>query len=424
MILFVCTIPCFANNQPVPTLQLSQQKYLPEYFNFYIIDYDNLKANLVYKNRDDIKKLDKYSRKQYKFLLNIEKKMSQNKYSDVYKKIANRPFLPYWYNLYHYYSDKNDYKNSIICLNNISLFYKQFGFNKDNGKMFSINWEYALKYYFNNDYKNAIPYIQIVLKEYDNSFFRTMLVDSYYQIKNYKECIVQANLIKKDDIDNSKIALDRKYLAFFNLKDYKSANKIAYELYSYSYPDKYTSNMRIATTSNGNDTKLKYYEEAKKYTSKKEQLWITNSLIYSIDKIKIDNKIKTTKGYIEAPYWDDIIKDVTSLMSLDFENERFDKYHKTVNNCLKYTGNDLKACFNNIKQEQEKINVKLVEQQREYEHKLAEYERIRQLQMLNVNLMEANYLQQQQNYILNRPRYTNTTITPIGNTYYMNTYSY
>ena len=112
-------------------------------------------------------------------------------------------------------------------------------------------------------------------------------------------------------------------------------------------------------------------------------------------------------------------------MSFQIKNQRFETYHNKLKQGLsKYKGNDLKNFLLSLKSDEEKFSQRLFDEYQEMNRQIAEEERLRQLRIMNANMQYSNYLQQQQNYILNRPRYTNTTIRPIGNTYYMNSYSY
>ena len=112
------------------------------------------------------------------------------------------------------------------------------------------------------------------------------------------------------------------------------------------------------------------------------------------------------------------------IMNYETLNSRYDEYHKDIQNCLNYKGNDLKACFANVIRKQEKISQKLWDNYREYCRQVDEAERLRQLQMINANISQQNYLIQQQNYALTRPTTYSTTVMPVGNMYYMTTTRY
>ena len=112
-------------------------------------------------------------------------------------------------------------------------------------------------------------------------------------------------------------------------------------------------------------------------------------------------------------------------MSFEVENERFNKFYQNVNDCIsKYSGNDLKACFNKINSDEEKYSNRLTLERQETIRSMEEQEKIRQMRLINANIIEANYLQRQQNYILNRPKYYNSTTTNFGNYSYTNGFSY
>ena len=112
-------------------------------------------------------------------------------------------------------------------------------------------------------------------------------------------------------------------------------------------------------------------------------------------------------------------------MTFSQEMERQNDFYKDARSCSsKYFGNDLKDCLNNLNIKQEKITQKLIIEQQERNRQIAELEKIRQMQMLNYNIIQQNNLIRQQNYELSRPKYYNSTISPVGNTYYINSYSY
>jgi hypothetical protein len=147
--------------------------------------------------------------------------------------------------------------------------------------------------------------------------------------------------------------------------------------------------------------------------------------ITPIEDKKIVNAGKTISGFTNLPSYKKIYdKDYAYMTNLEVA-ERQKNFHNSTNECIKkYKGNDLKACFANVNNEQREISYRLIEKHNEQMRRIAEQQRINEMRMMNYNLMQQNYNLQNINYQLSRPRYTNTTVTPIGNTYYMNSYSY
>ena len=298
-----------------------------------------------------------------------------------------------------------------------------------------IDTKLGLAYYMDYDYRNCIKlYLPLLQKDPDNIYMRDVVADAYFKIQDYHNAILHANKITKNNewLMTYKDALEIKYMSYFNLKKSNEANKIAYELFSYSYPNKKTASLRIAYTSQDDNTKLKYYNIAKKTMSDSNEIWKLNVEIgYYLDK-KIENATKKIAGYYKPLLWNDLTKKDANYMTIAKENIRFEDFYNENNTCIsKYTGNNLKACFDDIKNKQNSISQRLVEEYVEMQRQIAEAERIRQLQIMNANMIQANYLQsqqnsliQQQNYELSRPRYYNSTTTRSGNTYYTNTYSY
>ena len=94
------------------------------------------------------------------------------------------------------------------------------------------------------------------------------------------------------------------------------------------------------------------------------------------------------------------------------------EFFEATNACIaNYKGANLAKCFESVINDEKEKTAQL--KKTIYEAQML-YVQQQQVSAMQYN----NYLQQQRNYQLSRPRYTNTTITPIGNTYYMNSYSY
>lgn len=407
------------NSIPMPILQTSKADYQPPYyFNFYKIDEKNFKMSFIPLSKQQLKLLSIEEKKIYKKTKKIEKKLQRNIFDD---KNIDIGYLPLYTNMYNFFEKRNDKKSQIACLEYIKLY--------DKWNFFSKNWiDYNLGclYYDIKDFKTCIRFIKPEVDKSKTlfSYNNCILSDSYLQIKDYKNAIKYASTVPEKDYWYN-FSLETLYCAYYNTKNMAMAHKIALKTVQRKYPSEYLANMRAAITASDNNTKMKYYNNAKKATTDDKEIWTINSEIAKIDANKIENAARYINGFFVKPNWAEISKKDTSLMSISIENQRFEEWHSDVNNCIsKYKGNDLKACFNNINNKQDKISTKLLAEQQAREQKLLELQRIQQLQQMNYNMIRANQLQAQQNYILNSPRYTNTTTTRYGNTYYTNSYSY
>ena len=214
------------------------------------------------------------------------------------------------------------------------------------------------------------------------------------------------------------------YMSYFKSNQYNKAYEITQNVLSKG--NKLIWMQRAMATASNDTLKEAYAKKMKSYYRLSDsEVWLINVTLSSIIDKKIKSACKTIQGYFKPILWEDIAIRDKNYMNIALENARFDVFYLETNSCLKkYQGNNLKACLADIKNKEEKYSNKLVADQRALEQKMAEMARLQQLQQINYNLMEQNANLNEINYQLSRPRYTNTTVTPIGNTYYMNSYSY
>ncbi len=411
-------------NTAQPGLQIWAEAK-PSYLEYYQFDAYNLKMSFVELSSQDYKKLTKKQKKEYKQAKKYNKYISNGQINKVLRK--DEKHIPALLASFYNYDMQRQYHNAIISLEKIKQYDQYNLFDRE-----VMNVKLGELYYLNSDYNNCIKYILPVLTEMvqktnvNDYYYRSMLADSYYNIGDYNKALAQANIIKKDDLPNYKLALLIKYDSYIKLNKNTEANKTAYELYSYSYPSKYDASMYIATTTTNRDTRLKFYNIAKNNTTDSEKILLANYGIATVEQEKLEKICeKSIQGFFKTPNWLDIAKADKDIMTIEQENERFEDYNKEIHLCTsKYAGNNLKSCLNNVIQEQEKITQRLIAEQQERNRQLAEQQRIMQLQQMNYNLQLQNSLIQQQNYQLSQPRYYNSTTTRYGNKYYTNTYSY
>ena len=378
-------------------------------------------------SKEEYKKLDKFEKliyndmkKSYKYWNKALLAKSTNdviKYSK--KSLKYYPLYPVYYNLIGLYDHHKDYKNALFYTQELL---KQ-GYNVSDDIHFGyakFNW--ALRNYAET-ISGAEKYLKLNTKDSISiNFCYFILADSNWELSNYEKAIYYANKSLALNKNFEKRLTEIKYSAYLSLKNIIEANKLAHKLYSWSYPDKYTSAIRLAFTSSSDADKLKYYKIAKDNTTDEKKIVDIDFMINTIYERKLDNECKKYKGYINRPKWLDFA--LNDPMTPKQGIERFENYCNRLDRCFKFNGTDFKNCLADLKNDEEKISQRLQSEHQERQRQLIEQERIRQMQIMNANLIQSNYLQQQQNYILNRPRYQNSTTTRYGNTYYTNSYSY
>ena len=393
----------------------------PSYLAYYYWDPfdDNMNMQFNVISKVEYKYLDKAKKKTYKIILKYNKKLKNGWYGDVL--YYNNTFLPALIQAYKMSIAKKAYRDAVIYLERIKK--QNDAYNIFDTEMVDTNLGYT--YWDDKDYLNAIK----MLKPYmENNIYKKVSVGMiYFDMGNYNNSLSILTKINKDDIDlqSYKDILDKKYISYFRLKNYNNANKIAYELYSYSYPDVKSASLRIAATTYDKNLKMKFYKIAKEKSVSTEDIWSVNFLIGNLLDENLKTKSNTITGYFKPLLWSEITSKDSKYMSIQKQNQRFEDFYNDSSYCItKFTSNNLKSCLNDIKAKQNAISNRLVTEYQELNRQIAENERIMQLQNINYNMMEQNSLIRQQNYELSRPRYTNSTTTKYGNTYYTNTYSY
>ena len=409
-------------NTQIELTQITQTA--PSYFKYYKIEQtndDNL-YNMTFlplsKNEEKI--LTKPQAFEYKNSKKIEKYLSKNKLDKAYK--INYNYIPTLLKFYQYYNKKCANTDAINYLELIKQNDQTNRLNKD-----ILDYKIGVLYYNNNDYQKALYHlVPIIQKKPEADTIRVVISDCYYKIGDYNNSIIQANKVNKNDLDSYKIALLNKYLAYTKLNKNNEANKLAYELFSYSYPSKYSASKFIASTTNDSNIKYKFYNIAKNNTNDETEIGQLNIDIAKLEQEKLENICKKSiQGFFKAPNWFTIAKADKNIMTQSVSNERFNTFYNEIHICTsKYSGNNLKSCLNNVVTEQEKITKRLIIEQQEKNRQLAEQQRLQELQKMNRNLEIQNQLQEEENYELRRPRYTNTYMTPMVDGYYIDSFTY
>lgn len=376
-------------------------------------------------NREEYKELDKSDKKYYQSMVKINKLIKKEKYGKAHAIYNN--FLPTYMAELFYYSHKGMYQNAINCLIDIIDINKDEKVLDDN----TLKSGLSVLYFQNGEYANFIktmePYKNF--KECQNEEIYYMFAFAYYEINNYNSSINYAKKIENSNdyklnaynlLHKSYMALNNKQQARFYAIKLASLQPCALNYY------------KVIFSTQSKNEKLKYYyliadEYINVGTKEKDTsaLSIMYNNIIPLENEKINNAAKNIKGFVELPDYKIIFDNDYKYMTALKAYTRCKNFYKATNDGIAtYKRNDLKNCFNNILNKEKNITDGLKEELRAYQQRVAEQQRLQQLRLMNANMQYSNYLQQQRNYELSRPRYTNTTITPIGNTYYMNSYSY
>ena len=370
----------------------------------------------------EILSLNKDSKKIYKKVVKSEKyyQKALKSNSDINKEIKFLhkaiKYNPENYNavaqLSEAYLANNNYDNAITY----ALF--TIGFNKH-----EFNYVYAIAgyaYHFKKNYQESIKYIDKYLKFSDNvSYFRSKALYcqalNYFELKNYTKAISYADLsLKEKQLYDKSACVLLKYSSYLGLNNKKLAKQEAWKLIQMnSNAENY---LRIAYCTDNQSEKLDYLKKVKSFYKEPKDIFNVNYEIAKIEQNKINNAHKAIGIYSPKPEWSKISNE--NVGTITYWNNRQDEFFEATNACIaNYKGANLAKCFESVINDEKEKTAQL--KKTIYEAQML-YAQQQQVSAMQYN----NYLQQQRNYQLSRPRYTNTTITPIGNTYYMNSYSY
>lgn len=414
--LFILSLNVFAQEE---------EKLVKPYYEYYVINNIKLTMTFIPLLESTIKNLEKEEKKNYKKIVKIEKYLRKNKLEALNKAYRlDKEYLPTLLAYYHYYNDKKIYKNMVVMLNNhIIPVNEKYNILDDK----ELKYHLAFSCYCSEYYDEALKYFKPLIQEnLKYPYFIYVIADINYRLKNYQESIKYAKMIVNDEV-NKKDALTLLFNNYESLKNKKLAAYYARELIKIE-PNS-LNYLRLIMNSSDNKEILNYaYKVAENYTKNndyKTALEYCFVDIVRLEEQKIANAGKNIKGFVELPSYKTIFDNDYSYMKYNTAYYRLVNFYKSTNDCIsKYYGNDLKACFASVNKAQEKITQKLISEKRAQEQMLAEEQRIQQMRLMNYNMMQQNSLIQQQNYQLSRPKYTNSTTTQFGNTYYTNSYSY
>ena len=270
------------------------------------------------------------------------------------------------------------------------------------------------------NYQDSIKYIDEYLKLPNyNSYYKSRALQcqalNYYELKNYAKSLNYANLsLNEKEVFEKASTILLKYTIYTEQKNKKLAKQEAWKLVQIT-PNA-ENYLRIAFCTDNQNEKLGYLKKVKSFYKEPKDIFNINYEIAKIEQNKINNAHKAIGVYSPKPEWSKISNE--NVGTITYWNNRQDEFFEATNACIaNYKGANLAKCFESVINDEKEKTAQL---------KKSIYEaQMLYVQQQQVSAMQYNnYLQQQRNYQLSRPRYTNTTITPIGNTYYMNSYSY
>jgi len=352
---------------------------LPAYTRFYQIDSMNITAKYLKLNDQQIKNLTNSQKSLYKTIKKIEKNIEKNNYKKALEE--DNSFLPTHIQYMNYSLKTGDYHQALsemLTIKNINNCDRILNDER-------IDYKLGMLYYLNKNFQTALTYLSPFANKpnpsSDNLWFA--LSEIHYNLNNFSSSIYYANKIPSTSI-NFLGAQEFLYNSYFNLQNYKEANKHAKIMVNMDpTPINY---MRVGTTSQDTNTKLTNYYLArnaaitnKNYTA----LGQADLRIAAIEQEKINHAVKNLSAFVEKPNWDKILKDIIKITTPEKVSDRQKQFFEKTNACIaKYGDRELVKCFEAVNAEQEKLTSELkAEYQRAYEERQREIEFQRQ-QML------------------------------------------
>ena len=344
---------------------------------------DNLDVKFIPTNE----KLDKQSKKEYTKILKNEKFINKKKYDKAEKYYPD--YIPNIARFISVYTDKKDFIKALEYAKRLSELDKKNLFPTA-AKEYRIGILYSMTGDYINSNKYLIPYIN------NNSWARLQIAQNYYYMQDLKTAETYATKISS----NSGAFFPAQELLYSIYKITKNPPK-AYQaaknliICDPGNPENY---IKIASVTTNPEEKLINYKRAKQlyYTQNlTNMISQINNLIAPIEQNKIDNAYKTINSYCKKPDWFKIKSKNAHLFKNDiaYWDNRQNDFFETANDCIKrYKGNNLAACFKDINETQEKLDIELAtENARILEAKQREVQ-INQLIKQNMLLEEQNML--------------------------------
>ena len=365
--------------------------------NCYSIE-DNLDVKFYPLNKNLEKTLDKVEKQNYKKILKNEKYISKSQVLKADK--FYKDFVPNKIRLVTYYENLYDYNNTlkeffnVQKLDNLNIYLDSSIKDYHLGRLYAKNGDYL------NSNKILIPYSKKNNKIFDLS--NLQIGENYFYMQDYKSAIPYLNQISS----KSRLYIKSQellYSSYLHQKNNKAAYNAAKNLVHYdkNNPENY---FKLAFITTNQQEKLNNFYKAKNIYYGQQSLNIIDSInrqIAPLEQNKIDLAFKKITAYCKKPDWNKIRSKNANLLADDilYWDKRQDDFFESTNNCIsKYTGSNLIACFNDINKTQEELDKELINEN-------ARRIEIKQRDEQNKLLLQQNLLIQEQNRLQNIRNY-------------------
>ena len=406
--LFVSIIFCFSFAGFVQASIYGKSGFVPvqapNYIGFYDIDTTEITAKYKPISRDKEKTLSGSIKDTYKKIKKIEKYISEGSYERAVKEDVN--FLPTHIKYYNYFLSCDDFRsamNEIITIKRLNSIDRILDDN-------IVSYKLGMLYYLNKNYSAALTYLANFSEAHNPSQENLWyaLGDIYFNLRNYDLSIKFLQKIAPNSI-NYIPAQEILYNSFYASNHMQDANKCAKLLLDTSPVSE--NYLRYADTLTDNyEKKLNLYYTARELAQREENLSsliLADNGIALIEQNKIDNAVKSLKGFVEKPDWQKISNKISAITEPKELSNRQKNFFKATGDCIKnFKDNDLVKCFEFVNREEEKLtNEKLMQYQKEYELRQREYDEIRRQQEFlertyynRLYMDEFYYMRQPYNY--------------------------
>lgn len=376
----------------------------PNYVQFYDIDTTEFSARFKPISAEKEKALSGTIKESYKKIKKIEKYINERNFEKAVSVDAN--FLPAHVKYLNYCIDKSNYHcalNEIITLKRINSVDRVLDDDV-------ISYKLGMLYYVNKNYQAALTYLSNFADNKDQSDENLWYVlgDVYLNLKNYEASIDFAKRIPSTSVNylSAQKVLYSDYIATNNISAANACARVLVQREPVS-----ANYFKLADSTRGNDNEqLAIYYRARKLALDENDftsLAAADGGIALLEQARIDNAVKTLKGFVVKPDWQKILSEVGAITDPMELSNRQANFFKSTNYCIQnFSDRDLIKCFEHVNSEEEKAsNEKLEQYKRAYEEQQREYEMMRRqqefLQRTYYNRMymdEFYYMRQPYNY--------------------------
>ena len=342
--------------------------------------YDNLDVKFISAplNKDSF----------YKKILKNENYMNKGKYNKAEKLLPD--FIPNIARFINVYSDNKDFHRALEYAKKLEELDKSNLFPK-----YAKDYRIGILYSQTGDYLHSNSYLYPYVKT--NSMAAFQIAQNYYYMQDLKTAETYAEKISADSGAYFS-AQELLYTINSVTKNPQKAYRAARNLIKLDAgnPENY---IKIATVTTNNAEKLINYYRAKQiYTSQNllNMVAKVNTMIAPLEQSKIDAAYKKITTYCKKPDWFKIKEKYADLLANDtvYWDSRQSEFFDAANDCInKYKDSNLAACFNDLNNTQDKLNIALVEENSRRIEAAQRAEQIRQLVRQNMLLEEQNMIQ-------------------------------